>query len=111
MPSSCSRKPGCACSPGRSPARFPAGIPSAASTLVAPPILALEHRGQSSPESVLAAQVFLAARVVYFPAYVLGVRILRTAVWLALAVAAPFLTGFLGAGFLRSGFLAPGFVA
>lgn len=50
--------------------------------LVTPPILALAHRGQSSEASVLAAQVFLVMRLVYFPAYLFGVRGLRTAVWL-----------------------------
>ena len=50
--------------------------------LVAPPILAITLRDQSSPQSVLAAQVFLAARIVYFPAYMFGIRGLRTAVWL-----------------------------
>jgi uncharacterized MAPEG superfamily protein len=51
--------------------------------LVAPPILILALRDQSSQASLTAAQVFLAARVVYIPAYVFGIRGLRTAVWLA----------------------------
>lgn len=50
-------------------------------TLIAPPILALTLRDQSSSNSLLAAQVFLAARVVYVPAYVFGIRGLRTLVW------------------------------
>ena len=51
--------------------------------LVTPPVLAIAHRGQSSPESLLAAQVFLACRLVYFPAYLFGITGLRTLVWLA----------------------------
>jgi uncharacterized MAPEG superfamily protein len=50
--------------------------------LVTPPILAIVHRDQGSPQSQLAAQVFLACRLVYFPAYMFGVPGLRTAVWL-----------------------------
>ena len=49
--------------------------------LIAPPILIIALRDQSSVNSVLAAQVFLAARVVYIPAYVFGIRGLRTLVW------------------------------
>ncbi|MEO0654235.1 MAG: MAPEG family protein [Pseudomonadota bacterium] len=49
--------------------------------LIAPPILIIALRDQSSANSVLAAQVFLAARVVYIPAYVFGIRGLRTLVW------------------------------
>lgn len=51
--------------------------------LIAPPILAIEIRNQGSSESILAAQVFLAARIVYFPAYMFGIRGLRTAAWAA----------------------------
>lgn len=49
--------------------------------LVTPPIVAIAFRDQSSPESVTAAQAFLAARIVYLPAYVFGIRGLRTFVW------------------------------
>ncbi|MEM9476633.1 MAG: MAPEG family protein [Pseudomonadota bacterium] len=49
--------------------------------LIAPPILIIALRDQSSANSILAAQVFLAARVVYIPAYVFGIRGLRTLVW------------------------------
>ncbi len=52
-----------------------------AMALVAPPILTLAIRDQSSAESLLAAQVFLVCRVVYVPAYMLGIRGLRTLVW------------------------------
>lgn len=49
--------------------------------LIAPPILAIAIRDQSSGASVTAAQIFLLARIVYVPAYVFGVRGLRTGVW------------------------------
>lgn len=49
--------------------------------LIAPPILIIALRDQSSANSVLAAQAFLAARVVYIPAYIFGIRGLRTLVW------------------------------
>lgn len=49
--------------------------------LVSPPILVIALRDQSSAASLLAAQVFLAARVVYAPAYVFGVTGIRTLVW------------------------------
>lgn len=51
--------------------------------LVTPPIVVLAIRDQSSGESLIAAQAFLAARLVYVPAYVFGIRGLRTFVWLA----------------------------
>lgn len=50
--------------------------------LFAPPILILAARDTFSGESLLAAQVFLAARVIYIPAYVFGIVGLRTLVWL-----------------------------
>lgn len=50
--------------------------------LVAPPILVIALRDASTGESLIAAQAFLAARVVYIPAYILGIRGLRTGVWL-----------------------------
>lgn len=49
--------------------------------LIAPPIPIIARRDQSSANSVLAAQAFLAARVVYIPAYIFGIRGLRTLVW------------------------------
>lgn len=52
-----------------------------AMALAAPPVLAIALRDQSSAQSILAAQVFLAARLVYFPAYMFGIRGLRTLVW------------------------------
>ena len=53
-----------------------------AMALFAPPVLVLALRDQSSAQSVLAAQVFLAARIVYLPAYMFGIRGLRTLAWL-----------------------------
>ena len=50
-------------------------------TLIAPPILIIALRDQSSAQSLLAAQVFLAARIVYVPAYVFGIAGIRTLVW------------------------------
>ncbi|MEL6798797.1 MAG: MAPEG family protein [Pseudomonadota bacterium] len=49
--------------------------------LIAPPILIIALRDQSSANALLAAQVFLAARIVYVPAYIFGIRGLRTLVW------------------------------
>jgi uncharacterized MAPEG superfamily protein len=40
-------------------------------------------RGDDTPEAVYGATIFLVARVVYVPAYVSGVRMLRSLVWLA----------------------------
>ena len=50
--------------------------------LTAPPILALTLRDQASGLSLITAQIFLAARLIYLPAYVFGIRGLRTLVWL-----------------------------
>ncbi len=52
-----------------------------AMALVAPPILVLAIRDQGSAQSLLAAQVFLICRIVYFPAYMFGIRGIRTFVW------------------------------
>ncbi len=49
--------------------------------LFAPPILVLAVKDTFTGESLLAAQVFLIARIVYVPAYVFGIRGLRTGVW------------------------------
>jgi uncharacterized MAPEG superfamily protein len=51
--------------------------------LFAVPILVMGLRDAYTGQSLLAAQVFLAARVVYIPAYIFGINGLRTAVWLA----------------------------
>jgi uncharacterized MAPEG superfamily protein len=50
--------------------------------LFAVPVLVLAVRDSFSGESLLAAQVFIAARIVYIPAYVFGIVGLRTGVWL-----------------------------
>ncbi|MEM6637162.1 MAG: MAPEG family protein [Pseudomonadota bacterium] len=49
--------------------------------LFAPAILILAIKDGFSGHSLLAAQAFLAARVVYLPAYVFGIVGLRTLVW------------------------------
>lgn len=51
--------------------------------LFAIPILVMGLRDAYTGQSLLAAQVFLAARIVYIPAYIFGVVGLRTGVWLA----------------------------
>jgi uncharacterized MAPEG superfamily protein len=50
--------------------------------LVAPPVLILGLGDRFSGESLIAMQAFVAARLVYFPTYALGIAGLRTAVWL-----------------------------
>lgn len=51
--------------------------------LFAIPILVMGLRDAYTGQSLLAAQVFLAARIVYIPAYIFGIVGLRTGVWLA----------------------------
>ena len=51
--------------------------------LFAIPILVLAVTDSFTGQSLLAAQVFIVARIVYIPAYIFGVVGLRTAVWLA----------------------------
>jgi uncharacterized MAPEG superfamily protein len=50
--------------------------------LVAIPILILGLTDRYSGKSLLAAQVFLVARLLYFPAYAFGINGIRTALWL-----------------------------
>jgi uncharacterized MAPEG superfamily protein len=50
--------------------------------LFAIPILVMGLRDTYTGQSLLAAQVFLAARIVYIPAYIFGIIGLRTGVWL-----------------------------
>jgi uncharacterized MAPEG superfamily protein len=50
--------------------------------LFAVPILVMGLRDNFTGESLLAAQVFLAARIVYIPAYIFGIVGLRSGVWL-----------------------------
>ena len=52
-----------------------------AMALFAPAILILQAKAGFSPTSLLAAQVFLAARVLYLPAYVFNLTGFRTLVW------------------------------
>ena len=53
-----------------------------AMTLFAPAILILAARDAFSDTTLMAAQLFLLARVIYLPAYALGIMGLRTLVWL-----------------------------
>ena len=52
-----------------------------AMALFAPAILILAVKDAFSAQTLLAAQVFLAARVVYLPAYVFGIVGIRSLVW------------------------------
>ena len=54
-----------------------------AMALFAPAVLILAHKGLSTPDTLLAAQVFLAARVLYVPLYAFGLPGVRTLVWVA----------------------------
>ena len=54
-----------------------------AMALFAPPVLVIGLRDQYSGASLLAAQVFLAARVLYLPAYMFRITGLRTLAWIA----------------------------
>jgi uncharacterized MAPEG superfamily protein len=49
--------------------------------LITPAILILAQKGVSTPTTILAAQVFLAARVAYVLTYAMGIAGLRTLVW------------------------------
>ncbi len=53
-----------------------------AMTLFAPAILILAVRDTFSDASLMAAQLFLIARVVYLPAYAFGITGIRTLAWL-----------------------------
>ncbi|APX90205.1 hypothetical protein BV394_11100 [Brevirhabdus pacifica] len=53
-----------------------------AMALFAPAILVLHINGATGPASLLAAQVFLIARLIYLPVYLAGIPWLRTAVWM-----------------------------
>ena len=52
-----------------------------AMVLFAPAVLALHIAGTTSAATLLAAQIFLIARVVYAPLYWVGIPWLRTGVW------------------------------
>lgn len=52
-----------------------------AMVLFAPAILLLDAKSAFTASTLLAAQIFLVARIVYLPLYILGVPWLRTGVW------------------------------
>ncbi|PRX33755.1 Uncharacterized conserved protein, MAPEG superfamily [Meinhardsimonia xiamenensis] len=54
----------------------------AALAYFAPAVLALQGMDRTGGETLLAAQVFLAARVLYLPLYLAGVPWLRSIAWL-----------------------------
>lgn len=54
-----------------------------AMALFAPAILLLAVQDRFSATTLLAAQVFLIARVIYLPAYVFGIVGIRTVAWMA----------------------------
>ena len=64
-----------------------------AMALFAPAVLLLIVQDRTSDASLLAAQVFLIARIIYLPVYALGVPTVRTLAWLAgfAATVAPYL--------------------
>ncbi|MFK7836693.1 MAG: MAPEG family protein [Sulfitobacter sp.] len=54
-----------------------------AMVLFAPAVLLLVVQDKTDANSLLAAQVFLIARIIYLPVYALGVPAIRTLAWLA----------------------------
>lgn len=54
-----------------------------AMALFAPAVLILVMLDRTSSATLLAAQVFLVARIIYLPVYALGIPAIRTLVWLA----------------------------
>lgn len=62
-----------------------------AMALFAPAVLIVTLRDASSAESLLAAQGFLVARILYVPLYAFGVSGLRTATWMVGFIATLFL--------------------
>ena len=59
--------------------------------LIAPSVLMLAYADISSPNTVFAIQVFLAARIVYAACFIIGITYLRTVAWI---------TGFLATAYL-----------
>lgn len=59
--------------------------------LVAPAVLMIAHNELSSPSTILAIQVFFAARMAYSVCFIFGITYLRTLSWI---------TGFLTTGYL-----------
>ena len=62
-----------------------------AMALIAPSVLMLAYADISSPNTVFAIQVFLAARIVYAACFIIGITYLRTVAWI---------TGFLATAYL-----------
>ena len=62
-----------------------------AMALFAPAILILAHKGLSTPTTLLAAQAFLIARIIYVVVYAMGLPWARTIVWLVGFVATAYL--------------------
>ena len=62
-----------------------------AMALIAPSVLMLAHADISSPSTIFAIQVFLAARIVYAACFLIGITYLRTVAWI---------TGFLATAYL-----------
>lgn len=54
-----------------------------AMALFAPAVLILEMLDRTNATSLLAAQVFLIARIIYLPVYAFGIPAVRTLVWMA----------------------------
>lgn len=54
-----------------------------AMALFAPAVLILALKGITTPSTLLAAQVFLIARILYVPVYAAGLPWARTLIWLA----------------------------
>lgn len=52
-----------------------------AMALFAPAVLIIAQRDASSAQTILAAQIFLIARIVYVPAYIFGIVGVRTLAW------------------------------
>ena len=57
--------------------------PIVATALFAPAVAILAHKGISTPATLLAAQIFLFARVLYVPAHAFGLFGVRTLIWTA----------------------------
>tara|TARA_B110000003_G_scaffold27280_2_gene25864 strand:+ start:7154 stop:7537 length:384 start_codon:yes stop_codon:yes gene_type:complete len=53
-----------------------------AMALIAPSVLMLAHADISSPSTIFAIQVFLAARIVYAACFLIGITYLRTIAWI-----------------------------
>jgi len=63
----------------------------AAMAYFAPAILLLHLSGKTGAETLLAAQIFLIARIVYVGFYAIGIKWLRTVIWMIGAFASVYL--------------------